>query len=84
MSLGITTCPRCGSPLDSGFVNAGKGPLRWDAGEPSKTILGGDLLLEQAMVWGRQRTPGLRCRKCHLVLFESTPEAQRKAFTPLK
>jgi hypothetical protein len=84
MSLDLTACPRCSSPLVKGFVNAGKGPLRWDTDEPSTTIAGGDLLLDQAMVWGRQRTPGQRCRQCHLVLFESTPGAQRRAFTSLR
>lgn len=82
--MDLAACPRCEGQLTAGFVNAGKGPLRWDDGEPSKTVSGGELLLDQAMVWGRQRTPGQRCLRCHLVLFESTPGAQRKAFTPLQ
>jgi hypothetical protein len=65
-------------------MNAGKGPLRWDYGEPPATIFGGELLLDQGMVWGRQRTPAQRCTACHLVVFEFTPDARRKSFTPTR
>ena len=84
MSLDLDVCPRCDSPLDSGFVNAGKGPLRWNEDAPDKTIIGGEILLDQGMVWGRQRTEAKRCLNCHLVMFEFAPEARRKPFTSTK
>lgn len=58
--------------------------MRWDYGEPPTTIFGGELLLDQGMVWGRQRTPATRCLACHLVMFEFTPGARRKSFTPTR
>ena len=84
MSLTFASCPRCGSELDPGFVNAGKGPFRWDADAPSTTIFGGDLLLDKPRFWGRQRTPALRCLSCQLVLFEYDPAATRRLFTPTR
>jgi len=77
----MVTCPRCETALDSGFVNAGKGPFRWNADAPDTSILGGELLLDQGMIWGRQRTPAKRCKNCHLVLFEYNADASRKGFT---
>lgn len=84
MTLEMTACPRCGCALHEGFVNAGKGPLRWNVGSPDRTILGGELLLDQGMIWGRQRTPAKRCTSCQLVLFEYQANATRKGFTPTR
>jgi hypothetical protein len=84
MSLDMVDCPRCNAPLDVGFINAGKGPFRWNENEPETTIVGGELLLDRPMVWGRQRTRAKRCLECLLVLFEFDPGAQTTAFTPTR
>lgn len=76
MALGFQLCPRCSSPLSSGFVNAGQGPFRWH--EKGSSGRGGELLLDKPRIWGRQRTPALRCLDCHLVLFEFDPDARKK------
>jgi hypothetical protein len=82
MSLDIADCPRCQAPLDAGFINAGKGPFRWNEGDPDATIVGGELLLDRPLLWGRQRTPAVRCLKCFLVLFEFDADAETRAVTP--
>lgn len=74
MALDFQTCPRCGSPLGSGFINAGQGPFRWH--EQGRSGRGGELLLDHPRIWGWRRTPALRCVNCHLVLFEYDPEAR--------
>ncbi|MCU1591101.1 MAG: hypothetical protein JWP11_2357 [Frankiales bacterium] len=82
MALDLTDCPRCRQPLEAGFINAGKGPLRWNDDEPQTTIFGGELLVDRPWVWGRQRAEALRCLTCHLVMFEFDPDARGVAFTP--
>jgi hypothetical protein len=59
------TCPRCGGATARGFINAGKGPMRWvlDPKE-HKTIFGGDHLVKQHWVWGRHVVPAARCEQC--------------------
>jgi hypothetical protein len=64
------TCPRCGEPMERGFLNAGKGPFRW-AQQPDQylTIFGGEHLARQHWIWGRQVIPGARCAKCRYGVF---------------
>jgi hypothetical protein len=68
--------------LETGFINAGKGPFRWNEGDPDKTVVGGELLLDRPLLWGRQRTQAVRCLDCSLVMFEFDPDAETTAFTP--
>ena len=62
--------PRCGGTMTRGFLNAGKGPLRWVV-QPNdnKTIFGGDLLAPRQFVWGRRVIPGARCKECRVGVF---------------
>lgn len=75
------TCPRCDTALAYGTLNAGKGPFRWETGPASKTVFGGNLLLNKPRIWGWQHTPARRCTACHLVLFEADPHARVVNFT---
>jgi DNA-directed RNA polymerase subunit RPC12/RpoP len=64
------SCPRCGAPMSRGFINAGKGPMRWVIDpKQNKTILGGDRLVKQHWVWGRHVVPAARCEHCKIGIF---------------
>ena len=67
-------CPRCGAEMARGFINAGKGPIRWVT-EPNenKTILGGDRPAKQHWVWGRHVIPAARCESCQIGSFAYDP-----------
>ena len=62
--------PVRGQTMARGFINAGKGPLRWvlDPKE-NKTIFGGDRLVKQQWVWGRHVVPAARCESCKVGVF---------------
>ena len=64
------SCPRCGAEMVRGFIDAGKGPVRWVT-EPkeNKTILGGDRLTKQHWIWGRHVVPAARCESCQIGAF---------------
>jgi hypothetical protein len=64
------SCPRCAAPMTRGFVNAGRGPLRWVlTPKENKTVFGGDHLVKQHWVWGRHVMPAARCERCKLGIF---------------
>jgi hypothetical protein len=67
-------CPRCGGEMDRGFINGGKGPVRWVT-EPdeNKTVIGGDRLVKQHWVWGRHVIPAARCESCQIGAFAYDP-----------
>ena len=52
-------CPRCGAEMARGFINAGKGPVRWVT-EPNenKTVIGGDRMAKQQLGVGPSCHPG--------------------------
>jgi hypothetical protein len=56
--------------MTRGFINAGKGPMRWvlDPKE-NKTIFGGDHLVTHHWVWGRHIVPAARCEQCKVGIF---------------
>jgi len=65
-------CPRCQSALVSGFIDAGKGPLRWVM-RPKENlwIFGGRRMAKRSNAfWGRTVAPGRICTHCGLALFE--------------
>ena len=63
-------CPRCGGAMTRGFINAGKGPMRWvlDPKE-NATIFGGDHLVKQHWLCGRHVVPAARCEQCKVGVF---------------
>ena len=68
------SCPRCGAQMSRGFINAGKGPMRWvTRPDENKTILGGERLVKQQGVWGRHVVPAARCETCRVGVFAYDP-----------
>jgi hypothetical protein len=37
----VTKCPKCGSEMQDGFLIESKLPVRWLAGKPETSVLGG-------------------------------------------
>ena len=58
-----------------GFINGGKGPLRWvEHPKQHKTIFGGEHLAKQKLAWGRHIIPAARCVSCRFGVFTYDPE----------
>lgn len=67
-------CPRCGAEMERGFINSGKGPMRWvTTPNENKTIFGGERLAKQHWVWGRHVIPAARCKSCRIGAFAYDP-----------
>jgi Domain of unknown function (DUF6487) len=67
---GQLTCPRCGSEMKRGYLNAGRGPFRWvDRPDQHLSIFGGHLLAPRHWFWGRRVIPGARCSACRVGVF---------------
>jgi hypothetical protein len=70
LSEAESRCPRCGQAMESGFLNAGKGPFRWvTTVRENATILGGEKLVRQHPFWGRHVIPAARCSACRFGVF---------------
>jgi hypothetical protein len=68
------TCPRCGGQMDRGFIDGGKGPIRWVVRpNENKTIFGGDRLADPHWVWGHRVIPAARCKACQIGTFAYDP-----------
>ena len=66
---GEDRCPRCGGPVDDGFLAWCGYPLRWrnDARRWGFQVAGEPLLRPRGL--GAPREPARRCRECRLVWF---------------
>jgi hypothetical protein len=62
----VKKCPICGGELEIGYVIAYKW-LWWDT--KRHTFRGGELLSNNP-TWTNTNFPALRCRKCHIILFD--------------
>ncbi len=63
-------CPRCGRSMVRGYINGGKGPVRWVTRKDEHlTVFGGERLVPQHWIWGRHVLPAARCVACHIGLF---------------
>ena len=60
-------CPRCGQPMEDGFVTAGKGLKFRDEGRIHLTIFGGETLIS---MWKMGGTAAWECAACQLALVD--------------
>lgn len=60
-------CPRCGKPMDNGFVTAGKGLRFREDGRVHWTLMGGETLIS---MWKMAGTAAWDCPACHLAVID--------------
>jgi hypothetical protein len=63
-------CPRCGKPMERGFIDAGKGPMRWAVRLQSKMLYGERLGGPKRSKWDpRYVRSAARCAPCRVGRF---------------
>jgi hypothetical protein len=67
----LGTCPRCGSPMESGFAVVGQW-MNWvhERGVLDAGLWKGDKLVTWSEALGAAHVPGVRCRNCSLVALD--------------
>jgi predicted nucleic-acid-binding Zn-ribbon protein len=58
--MNIDKCPKCGAEMQEGFLIESKLPLRWIAGKPKTSVLGGT----QARGTEQRQIESYRCVGC--------------------
>ena len=62
-------CPRCGGPLEYGFIAGHWIRLRWCLSEKTKTIFAGTRLKKKRDWWNAPSLKAGRCKACKIGLF---------------
>lgn len=63
-------CPRCGKPMERGYIDAGKGPMRWAVRLQHKTLYGERLAGPKRSRWDpRYVRSAARCAACRVGRF---------------
>jgi uncharacterized OB-fold protein len=79
MMISFSECPQCSGDLEEGFVNAPSLGVVWtsDPGGKWFPFWSKKMKKLQKDWWGfpkltKEKMPGLRCRRCRLVIFQYT------------
>jgi len=88
----VTNCPRCGGPLDHGYLLGKHNRIRWSKSDKGMTIFHGVPLTRLSKGFWKTRRwwlyapsiPAVKCRRCRLVTFaydnEETEQPAREGW----
>lgn len=69
-------CPRCGKPMERGYIDAGKGPMRWAVRLQNKTLYGERLAGPERSRWDPHYVrSAARCAACRVGRFAYDADA---------
>ena len=62
-------CPRCGGPVEAGYVAGHWFNMRWVRDEKTKTVFAGRPLRKKIDWWNAPSLEAIRCHTCKMGIF---------------